>query len=81
MNISFSSNKTSEVKEMKPWQGVLFGIVFAIVGIFLIIFSIKTIKEYKEKDKTYVETTAVVVDYDMNSDGLEAIIVEYTVNG
>ena len=81
INISFSSTSTKEVKEMKPWQGVLFGIVFSIIGIFLIFFSIKTIKEYKEKNETYVETTAVVIDYDMNSDGLEAIIVEYTVNG
>jgi len=66
---------------MKPWQGILFGLIFAIVGIGLLIFSVSTITSYNEKNKTYTETTSVVVDYAYDDEGLEAIIVEYTVDG
>lgn len=68
-------------KPMKPWQGILFGLIFAVIGIGLLLFSVSTIKNYNQKNKTYTETTSVVVDYAYDDEGLEAIIVEYTVNG
>lgn len=71
----------SVVKPMKAWQGILFGFIFAVVGIGLLLFSVSTIKNYNEKNKTYTETTSVVVDYAYDDEGLEAIIVEYKVNG
>lgn len=77
MHISYKS----EAKEMKPWQAVLFGLIFIVVGAGLLFFSIKTINEYKEKDAKFIETTSKVVAYDRNSDDLEAIIVEYVVDG
>ena len=77
MHISYKS----EAKEMKPWQGVLFGLIFVVVGACLLFFSVKTISEYKEKNAKFTETSSIVVDYDRNSDGLEAIIVEYVVDG
>ena len=77
MHISYKS----EAKEMKPWQAVLFGLIFIVVGAGLLFFSIKTINEYKEKDAKFIEITSKVIDYDRNSDDLEAIIVEYVVDG
>lgn len=68
-------------KPMKPWQGILFGLIFAVIGIGLLLFSVSTIKNYNQKNKTYTETTSVVVDYAYDDEGLEAIIVEYTVDG
>ncbi len=71
----------SVAKPMKPWQEILFGLIFAVVGIGLLLFSVSTIKTYSEKSKTFTETTSVVVDYAYDDEGLEAIIVEYTVDG
>ncbi|MCI9280107.1 MAG: DUF3592 domain-containing protein [Bacilli bacterium] len=68
-------------KPMKPWQGILFGLIFVVIGIGLLLFSVSTIKNYNQKNKTYNETTSIVVDYAYNDEGLEAIIVEYTVDG
>lgn len=65
---------------MNSWQVFLFGLVFAIIGVGLLVFSIFTIKSYNEKNKTYVETNSVVIDYARNDEGLVAIIVEYTVD-
>lgn len=69
------------VKPMKPWQGILFGLIFVMIGIGLLLLSVSTIKKYNEKNKIYTETTSVVVDYAYDDEGLEAIIVEYTVDG
>ena len=66
---------------MKPWQGVLFGLIFVIVGIALLCFAVSSIKTYNEKKETFVETTSKVVDYKYNDEGLQAIVVEYVVNG
>ena len=71
----------TQTKQIRPWHEILFGLVFALVGIGLLVYSISTIKSYNEKNKTYTETTSVVVDYARDDEGLEAIIVEYTVNG
>ncbi len=68
-------------KPMKPWQGVLFGLIFAIVGIALLCFAVSSIKSYNKKNETFVETTSKVVDYRYDDDGLQAIVVEYVVDG
>lgn len=58
-------------------------IIFILVGLGLSIFSFMNIKKYNEKDKTYIETTAKVVDYEYDRDEegreLAAIISEYKV--
>ena len=81
MHINFSFNRTVPAKQLKPWQGILFGIIFIIFGILFLFISISTIKTYNEKNKTYIETNSKVVDYEYNEDGLQAIVVEYVVNG
>ena len=50
-----------QTKPMKPWQGILFGLIFAIVGIGLLLFSISTIRNYSQKNETYIEATSIVV--------------------
>lgn len=67
-------------------KGLIIGIVALLVGIGLGIFSYFNIKSYNEKDKTYKDTEAVIVDYNYeidtdNGDELRAIIVEYEVDG
>lgn len=81
MHINFSTGRTVQAKPMKPWQGVLFGLIFVIVGIALMCFAVSSIKTYNEKNKTFVETTSKVVDYKYNDEGLQAIVVEYVVDG
>lgn len=81
MHINFSTGRTVQAKPMKPWQGVLFGLIFVIVGIALLCFAVSSIKTYNEKNETFVETTSKVVDYKYNDEGLQAIVVEYVVNG
>ncbi|MBQ9833591.1 MAG: DUF3592 domain-containing protein [Bacilli bacterium] len=81
MHINFSTGRTVQAKPMKPWQGVLFGLIFVIVGIALLCFAVSSIKTYNEKNENFVETTSKVVDYKYNDEGLQAIVVEYVVNG
>lgn len=81
MHIDFSTNRAVQTKPMKPWQGVLFGLIFAIIGIVLLCFAISSIKTYNEKNKTYIETISKVVDYKYDDEGLQAIVVEYVVDG
>lgn len=66
---------------IKPWQEILLGLVLTIVGICLLVYSVFTIRTYNQKKAIYTETSSVVVDYAYDDEGLEAIIVEYTVNG
>lgn len=81
MHFSYTKTIKTETKPLKPWQEKVIGLLFFVIGIALLIYSYSTITEYKEKDSSYIETTSVVVDYDYDSDGLQAIIVEYTVEG
>lgn len=55
--------------------------MFTVIGIGLLLFSVSDIKNYKQKNETYTETTAEVIDHDYDSDDLAAIVVEYTVDG
>lgn len=68
-------------RPVRPWQGVLMGIVFVIFGLAFLFFSISSIKSYNEKSKTYTEITSNVVDYVYDNEGLRAIVVEYVVDG
>lgn len=81
MHINFSTDRIVQSKPMKQWQGVLFGLIFAIVGIALLCFAVSSIKTYNEKNETFVETTSRVVDYKYNDERLQAIVVEYVVDG
>lgn len=81
MHINFSTDRIVQSKPMKPWQGGLFGLIFAIVGIALLCFAVSSIKTYNEKNETFVETTSRVVDYKYNDERLQAIVVEYVVDG
>lgn len=81
MHINFSTDRIVQSKPMKPWQGVLLGLIFAIVGIALLCFAVSSIKTYNEKNETFVETTSRVVDYKYNDERLQAIVVEYVVDG
>lgn len=66
---------------MKPWQQIIFGLIFVLVGAGLIWFSVRTITEYNQKSSEFHEVAGQVIDYNYNDDGLQAIIVEYTVDG
>ena len=81
MHVNFSTNRTVQSKPMKPWQGILFGLIFVIIGIAVLIFAVSSIKTYNEKNKTFVEITSRVVDYKYDDEGLQAIVVEYVVDG
>lgn len=81
MNFNISTNQPVEVKELKPWQGLLLGMVFTIIGIVILYFGISSINEHNFKKETYTEVTSKVVEYKYNSDGLQAIVVEYIVDG
>lgn len=81
MHVSIGSTQNIQSKPIKSWQGILIGLIFLFAGISLLIYSIFTINTYNEKNATFVETTATVVDYNYDSEGLKAIVVEYTVNG
>lgn len=70
-----------QTRQMRPWQGVLFGLIFTTVGIALLCFAVSTIKSYNEKNETFIETSSKVIDYKYNDDGLKAIVVEYVVDG
>lgn len=73
--------QTAYVRPMKPWQGFLLGLIFAIIGFAILCSSVSSIKVYNEKNETYIETNSKVVDYTYNDEGLQAIIVEYVVDG
>ncbi len=81
MQINFSTNRTSQGKPMKLWQGILFGLVFVAFGIVILRLAISSIKTYNEKNKTFIEITSKVVDYEYDDEGLQAIVVEYIVDG
>jgi len=79
MKFSFNYKSSKPAKPLKKWQQILLGVLFAFIGGFMLIVSINQISDYKQKDKTFTPITATVVSYDTNSDGLQAIVVEYAV--
>ena len=81
MYINFLTRRTVQSKQPKTWHNVFMGLIFAIIGIALLCFSVLLIKTYNEKNETFIETTSKVVDYKYNDEGLQAIIVEYVVDG
>ena len=81
MHTNISTGKTIELKTMKQSQKILFGLIFTIIGIAILCFASSSINTYNEKNATFTETISKVVDYKYDDDGLQAIIVEYVVNG
>lgn len=71
----------TKTKPMKKWQVILFSFVFIGFGVLFLILSVSNIKTYLEKNKKFTATTATVVDYNTNDEGLYAIVVEYEVDG
>jgi uncharacterized protein YxeA len=60
---------------------VFLSVLMMLVGLGLFIFSIYRIIDYKEKNKTYIETEATVIEYAERDDDQQAIIVQYEVDG
>ena len=73
------------VIKLKPWQEVIVGIIFIIIGVVSLILGKNLMVENNEKSKTFIEVTGYVVDYeyqdryDYESPARE--IVEYVVDG
>ena len=66
----------------KYLQGIIIGIFFLLIGICFILHSINNSLSNDIKQKTYIETDSIVVDYDINEKtNLKAVIVEYEVDG
>ncbi len=80
MHITVRRTYTS-TKQASPTAAIVIGILFALIGIGLLIFGFYSIKTHAEKSERYLPVSSIVVDYDYNSDGLQAIIVEYYVDG
>lgn len=80
MHFSYSTQDV-QTNQSNIWQKILFGLIFVVVGIVLLYFAISSIKTYNEKSKTFIEITSTIVDYKYNDEGLQAIIVEYVVDG
>lgn len=72
-------NKSEEIKNSILM--IIFGMIFIGFGCGMIGITIEKIKEYNEKNSSYVETTSRVVDYREDDNGLKAIVVEYVVDG
>lgn len=70
---------------MKPWQTVIFGILFVIIGIASIIYGVYAFNNRNEKAKNYIDIEASVIDHDSQHDSEGSVtyapIVEYTVDG
>lgn len=80
MHFSYSTQDV-QTNQSNIWQKILFGLIFVVVGIVLLYFAISSIKTYNEKSKTFIEITSTIVDYKYNDEGLQAIVVEYVVDG
>ena len=80
MHVSYSTQDV-QTNQSNIWQKILFGLIFVVVGIVLLYFAISSIKTYNEKSKTFIEITSTIVDYKYNDEGLQAIVVEYVVDG
>ena len=84
-NLGGNNNRDYEVGkqiQVGPVGSIIFGIIITIMGIVLTIFLINYDKTLKEKDKTFININAYVVEneYDM-SDEMYTPIFEYEVNG
>ena len=57
------------------------GVGFIILGYVVFMHGYNHMEELKNKNSSYVETMATIVGHDENSKRLQAVIVEYTVDG
>ena len=87
MKLTFGGNQNHDYQvgktiELGPIGSIVLGFIFIVIGIILTIFMLNMNKDYKEKNKTFIETTAVVVDNEYNiSDEIYTPIIEYKVDG
>ena len=72
-------------KQLHPKWGILFSLIFFIIGIVILLFGYKESEKYNEKSKKYIQIDAYVVDYAYSESDegntTKAIIVEYEVDG
>ena len=73
------------VIKLKPWQEVIVGIIFIIIGVVSLILGKNLMVENNEKSKTFIEVTGYVVDYEYQDrydyESPASEIVEYVVDG
>lgn len=69
------------VGNSSPITSIIVGVIIVFIGVFMLTFSISSIKSYNDKSKTYIETVSKVVDYKYSGDQERTPIVEYEVNG
>jgi hypothetical protein len=78
MNVNFYEQ---DGKSTTPIYKLLFlGIIFIILGIFMIIIAILANISYYKESVNYKATTATVVGYNTDDDDKKALIVEFMVN-
>ena len=69
------------VGNSSPITSIIVGVIIVFIGVFMLTFSISSIKRYNDKSKTFIETVSKVVDYKYSGDQERTPIVEYEVNG
>lgn len=81
MNREFLTDEVERPRQINPMNELLIGLLLTIVGTLVLCYSISNIITYNKKNEIFIETTSRVVDYNVDSDGLRAIVVEYEVDG
>src|SRR5574344_1886710 len=76
-----SYTKVTKVSINKPSQAILMGLIFLIIGVGGLIYSIYQFADYILKSKSYIETEAVVVDTILKGDQTYYEVYEYEANG
>ncbi len=75
-------SKIIQIDKITLNQSILFGVIFGVVGICMLLINFNNMKNYIEKSRIFVETQAIVVDYRYSDESSnKAVIVEYEVNG
>lgn len=69
------------MKKIGLFISMLLGVIFIIIGFYIINNGLNDLKNDKDKYKDYIEINATIVGHDENSKRLQAIIVEYIING
>lgn len=79
MNDDFSNNSSKQVK-FGILKALLIAVVAFVIGVIVLRNSILSIQRNREKEETYIETEAKVVEYKYGGEGKRAIVIEYKVN-
>ena len=73
--------QVTTAKTLSFGKTIAIGAIFFIVGALVTAWGVISNITHAQKSAIFTETTAEVVDYRQNSDGLYAIIAEYEVDG